>query len=182
MRSIWTVSALLIGFVLISAAGCVFTPSLDRIQRMVAEQIEPATMKTEVKLNLGPVAISAAKFVTRFAHVEEEVQDYLTCIDRVELNVQRISGLSSLRSLRWPKGIEKKLRDDGWEILVKAREDEEIVMVLYKTRKSSIRSMYVLVLNTEELVLVKVDGELDTLAMQAIENHGCATEWTADIH
>ena len=181
MKLIRTVSVFSIVFILILVAGCVLTPSLDRIQRMVAEEIEPATMKTEVKFNLGPIALSAAKFVTRIADVEEEVQDYLGYIDRVELNVQRISGLSSLRSLRWPKQIEKKLKDDGWEILVKAREDEEIVLVLYKSRKSTIRSMYVMALNTEELVLVKVDGELDTLAIQAIEDHGFATELTADI-
>ena len=56
------------------------------------------------------------------------------------------------------------------------------MLVLYKPRKRTIRSMYVLVLNAEELVLAKVDGELDTLAIQAIENHGFATEWAADIH
>ena len=170
-----------VGLILPLISGCVFTPDLDRIQRIVAQEIEPATMKTQVKLNLGPVAMSVAKLVTGFANVEEEVQDYLSCIRRVEVNVQEISGLSSLRSIRWPKGIERKLEHDGWETLVKAREENEIVLVLYKTHRKTVRSLYVVCLNPDELVLVKVEGKLDTLVTRALENHGFAADLTASF-
>ena len=181
MKSRLTRVVLIILLILPILSGCVFTPSLDRIQRMVAEEIEPATMKTQVKLNLGPVAMSAAKLVTGLANVEDEVQDYLSCIKRVEVNVQEISGLSSLRSIRWPKGIERKLEHEGWETMVKAREEDEIVLVLYKSHKKTVRSLYVVCLNPDELVLVKVEGRLDTLVTRALENHSFATDVTASF-
>jgi hypothetical protein len=166
-----TVAGLVIALIVMTTAGCVFTPGLNRIQNMVAEEIEPATMKTEIKLNLGPLAMSAAKLVTRLASVEEEGLEYLNCIDHVELNIQKISGLSSIHGIRWPRELDRRLEEEGWEVLVRAREDEEIVLVLYKSHRKTIRSMFVLVLDTHELVLVKVDGELDTLVMEALEDH-----------
>ena len=181
MKSRLTILVLTILLILPVISGCVFTPDLDRIQRIVANEIEPATMKTQVKLNLGPIVISLARFVTKFTDVEDEVLDYLACIKRVEVNVQEISGLSSLRSIRWPKGIERKLERDGWETLVKAREEDEIVLVLYKTRKKTVRSLYVLSLSPEELVLVKVEGRLDTLVTRALENHSFAADLTASF-
>ena len=181
MKSRLIVLILTTGFIL-TVTGCVFTPGLDRIQRIVAQEIEPATMKTQVKLNLGPIAISLARVVTGFTNVEEEVLDYLSCIKRVEVNVQEITGLSSLRSIRWPKSIEDKLEREGWEILVKAREEDEIVLVLYKSRKKTVRSLYVVSLNPDELVLVKVEGRLDTLVTRALENHGFTADLTADFH
>ena len=176
-----TVCGLVICLAAIMTTGCVFTPGLDRIQRIVAGEIEPASMKTEVKLNLGPVAMSAARFICRLGDVEEEALDYLRYIDHVEVNVQKISGLSSLSGIRWPAELDQRLEREGWEILVRAREDNEIVLVLYKPRGQTIRSMFVLVLDTEELVLVKIDGELDTLVMEAIEDHTVAADWAADI-
>lgn len=181
MRMKWAFIAFFIVSVLIVVGGCVFTPGLDRIQCIVAKEIEPATMKTEIKLNLGPVAMSAAKLITRFAEVEEEALDYLDYIDRVELNIQEISGLSSTRSIHWPEDLDRRLEQEGWEILVRAREEDEIVLVLYKSRGQTIRSMFVICLNTEELVLVKVDGELDTLAIEAMEDHAFTTDWAAEI-
>jgi hypothetical protein len=181
MKSRSIILIVTVGLILPLISGCVFTPDLDRIQRIVAAEIEPATMKTQMKLNLGPVAMSVAKLITRFANVEDEVQDYLSCIKRVEVNVQEISGLSSLRSMRWPKGIESKLEQEGWETMVKAREEDEIVLVLYKSHKKTVRSLYVVCLNPDELVLVKVEGRLDTLVTRALENHSFAADLTASF-
>ncbi|UCE17799.1 MAG: DUF4252 domain-containing protein [Gemmatimonadota bacterium] len=182
MKSRSIILIVTLGLILPLVSGCVFTPDLDCIQRIVATQIEPATMKTQVKLNLGPVALSLARMITGFANVEDEVQDYLSCIKRVELNVQEISGLHAMRSIRWPKDVEHKLKREGWETLVKAKEEDEITFILYKTRKNRILSLYVINLNLDELVLVKVEGRLDTLITRALENHGFVVDLTADFH
>ena len=171
-----------LGLALLVTSGCVFTPDLDKVQRMVAKEIEPATMKTQVKLNLGPVALSLTRLITRLADVEEEARGYLDHIERVEINVQEISGLSSLSSIHWPEGLERRLKREGWEIMVKVRDEEEITLVLYKSRKKTIGSMYVMSLSPDELVLVKVQGRLDAIITRALEDHAFTKGWATNVH
>ena len=176
------IASLALSLVLLTASGCLWTPDLDQVQRMVAKQIEPATMETQVRLSLGSTALSLAKLVTVFADVDAEARSYLSHIDHVDINVQEISGLSSVKDIDWPDDVMKKLEKEGWEILVKAREDEEIVFVLYKPHRNTIRQMYVMVLGLDELVLVKIEGSLDTMMTQAMEDHGFAREITEVVH
>lgn len=176
------ITALALGLIVIMGAGCLWTPDLDRVQRMVARQIEPATMKTEVKLSLGSTALSLAKLITVFADVDEEARSYLSHIDHVDINVQEISGLSSVRDVEWPDDVMKRLEAEGWEILVKAREDDEIVFVLYKPHRNTIRQMYVMALSLDELVLVRIEGRLDAMMAQAMGDHGFAREITGAVH
>ncbi len=175
------IASLTLSLVLLTGAGCLWTPDLDQVQRMVARQIEPATMKTEVRLSLGPGALSLARLVTVFADVDPEARSYLAHIDHVDINVQKISGLSSVKDVDWPDDVMKRLEAEGWEILVKARENDEIVFVLYKPHRNTIRQMYVMALSLDELVLVKIDGSLDAMMAQAMEDHGFAREITAGI-
>lgn len=170
------------GLALLATSGCIFTPDLDRVQRMVAREIEPATLRTKVKLTLGPMALSLARMVTEWADIDEEARACLADVDRVEINVQEISGLSSLSSVHWPKGLERRLDQEGWETLVKARDEEEIVLILYRLRGKTIGAMYVICLNSKELVLVKIEGRLDSLITRALEDHGFAKDWASDIN
>ena len=105
----------------------------------------------------------------------------MTHIDHVDINVQKISGLSSVQDVHWPDDVMKRLEADGWEILVKAREDDEITFVLYKPHHDTIRQMYVMALSLDELVLVRIEGSLDAVMAQAMADHGFAREITAGI-
>ena len=182
MKARIAIVSVALSLILLLVAGCLWTPDLDEVQSMVARQIEPATMKTEVKLSLGSTALSLAKLITVFADVDAEARSYLSHIDHVDINVQEISGLSSVRDIHWPDDVMKSLEDEGWEILVKAREDDEIVFVLYKPHRNTIRQMYVMALSLDELVLVKIEGSLDAMMAQAMEDHGFAREITGVVH
>ena len=73
--------------------------------------------------------------------------------------------------VRTPQRFESLL-DEGWEMAIKAREHGESIWVMYRSDDDEIREVYIIVLDPDELVLVKVRGRLDRLFAKVMEEHG----------
>ena len=63
---------------------------------------------------------------------------------------------------------------DGWEPLIKIRETDETVLVMYQPSRKGIRNLLVVQSNPDELVTVKIGGKLLALATRAIEQREVA--------
>src|SRR5690606_3138536 len=83
---------------------------------------------------------------------------------------------SSLEALDLPGAA--KLERQGWEVLAKFREDDEVVHVYYRERRDAIRDLYVMVLSDDELVITRVKGDLSHLVARAIHDHGDWSDWS----
>jgi len=71
---------------------------------------------------------------------------------------------AALRDSAWSS------EDDGWEVVVKSQEDDEIAWILYHEDKHEITDIHITALDEEELVMIRVSGHLDELLEEAIED------------
>jgi hypothetical protein len=82
------------------------------------------------------------------------------------------SHVNSIAGVHMPQRLQS-LVEQGWETAVRVRDDDEAVWLLYRPDGERVKEIFVVVLNSDELVLVKARGHLERLVAAAIkESHG----------
>ena len=82
--------------------------------------------------------------------------------------VYKVRSMSPLRGFQPPWQIRRLLEREDWEVVVKAREQEEVFWLLYRIQGNAIKDFFVIGLDTSELVLVHMEGRLDQLVAHAV--------------
>jgi hypothetical protein len=137
--------ALTIACALPFAGGCVWTPELASVKQDIARQIPG----------------------TRFDHEMSFAIGWLKDVSRVEVAVYELDTDEPSRPIQTPSRIEEMLKD-GWEMAARVRERDESVWVLYRVDDDSVREVFVVALDREELTMVKVKGRLERLIGRAL--------------
>ena len=150
--------------------GCAFHPDLERIEKIMARELEPAKLETALKLKLGPGLLSWAKLVCNWADVEDDVRECVAEIQDVEVAVYEIHGPRSVQPIRASEPVRERLERAGWEMVVKVREEEELCWVFYRPEGSLINEFYIIAMN-DKLVLAKVQGRFDPMVAEVLEDH-----------
>lgn len=156
-----------IALVMSATTGCAWTPELTRVKNDIERQIPDARFEKEFSISLGPVAMRFARLVCRFVPDAREARGYLKDVSRVQVAVYNMSSMPPVKHVHIPDQL-KNMTNEGWEVAVKVREDDHLVWVLYRADKNTIRDLYVVVLDSEELVLVKASGNLERLVARAL--------------
>jgi hypothetical protein len=60
------------------------------------------------------------------------------------------------------------LIDDGWEMAVKVRDDDQRVWLLFRAEDDVVREVFVVALNEDQLVLVKARGRLERVLARVL--------------
>lgn len=174
--AIVAVVAVTAGALLLPAtSGCIWAPELARLRKDLQRQIPQASFEKEFELSLGPVAIGMARMITGMVPDDDAhlARDILGDVRHVEIAVYNAHHLPDIRHVQIPERLERMQNKDGWEMAVKVRDNDEVVWLMYRMRKDTIRDVYVVVLNDEELIMVKATGHLDNLVARALkETHG----------
>ncbi|MDH3197406.1 MAG: DUF4252 domain-containing protein [Candidatus Krumholzibacteria bacterium] len=157
----------ILGLSLAAAPGCLWAPELSGIQREIERQLPGADFDKEFALSLGPVTLGLARLVTALVPGGDEARGYLRDVSRVQVAVYNVHSVPSTGSLQMPGRMQRML-DDGWEIAVRAREDDSAVWVLYRIEGDAVRDLCVVALDDEELVLVKARGRLERVVGRAL--------------
>ena len=71
-----------------------------------------------------------------------------------------------------PKQLKKLINEEGWEMAVRIHDEDEMLWLLYHIDGDTIKELFVVVLNEEELVLVKIRGKLERLVAHALSEPG----------
>ena len=155
--------ALLLLTVGVSTTGCFYSRELSQTRRDLERHYPEARFDQEVVVSLGPASLRTLGWLIGLAPADEAqmAKDYLREIDRVKVGVYHVEHLPDLDDFDPP--ALRRFRDDGWEVAVKTREDDEIVWVMYRERHNTVRDIYTIVLTDEELVLARVKGHLNRL-------------------
>ena len=156
-----------IALALTATTGCLWTPELTRVKNDIERQIPDARFEKEFSISLGPIAMRFARLVSRFVPDARDARGYFEDVSRVQVAVYHMSSMPSVRHVRIPDQL-KNMTNEGWEVAVKVREDDRMVWVMYRVDKDTIRDLYVVVLDSEELVLVKASGNLERLVARAL--------------
>jgi hypothetical protein len=150
-----------------ASAGCMWAPELTRVCRDIQAQVPGATFDKQFAVSLGPVSLAFARLVTGLVPDARQARGYLRDVSRIQVAVYETEGMPPVSSVHMPRRLEQ-LAEEGWETAVKVREKDSVVWVMYKVDDESIRDMYVIVLDEDELVMVKARGRLERLAAHAL--------------
>ncbi len=155
----------------VSTAGCFYSRELSQTRRDLERHYPEARFHQEIVVSLGPASLRTIGWLVGLAPEEEAqmARDYLHEIDRVKVGVYSVEYLPNLDEFDPPSL--RRFRDDGWEVAVKAREEDEIVWVMYREEHNAVRDIYVIVLSDENLVLARVKGHLNRLLEKVMEDH-----------
>lgn len=163
-----TVAAIVALVVTVSlSSSCMWAPELARVCRDIERQIPGANFDKEFAITLGPITLAFAKMVTAFIPDAKEARGYLKDVSKIQVAVYEAQRMPAPNKVVMPDRL-KYLIDEGWEMAVRAREEDSVVWVLYKIDRGAIRELYVVVLDQDELVLVKAKGHLERLVARAL--------------
>ncbi|MFH1756117.1 MAG: DUF4252 domain-containing protein [Candidatus Latescibacterota bacterium] len=167
MRKRYVQIAAILVMAMLLCSGCLWAPGLERLKNEITAQLPGARFDKEVALTLGPMSLMLARAAVRFVPEAQEARDYLSEVRRVELAVYQTEYLPPLDDLQFPKHLSNLLNDD-WEIAARVRDHNEVVWVLYHDNGQKIDCMCAVILDEENLVLVKVQGNLGKLVLKGL--------------
>lgn len=154
------------------ANGCMWAPELTNVKQQIAQQIPDTDFRKDVTLSLGPVTLALARTITGLIPDAREARGYLHDVSHVQVAVYDVYHRGDVAALDTPPRLEKLLAD-GWEMGVRVRDTDEVVWLLYRADEKSVHEMFVVTLDNDELVLVKLKGHLEKLLARALEeSHG----------
>jgi len=163
----------------LASPGCLHSGELSGVRRDLELQMPGSSFEKDVELSFGPVLIGVARLVTAVIPDADEVRPFLRGMSRVQIGIYKTE-IDSLPALRMP-GQLQALLDDGWETVVRVRENDEAVWVLYRPDGDKIREVFIVVLNEHELVLVKAKGRLEKLVEAALNERDGGRTFLGDF-
>lgn len=156
--------------------GCVWTPELRQIKQDIAHQIPGASFDQEVSFSIGPGGMALARAAVALVPAAHDARVWLKDVSRVEVALYEVSAGEPASRVATPARIEEML-EDGWEMAARVREPHESVWILYRVDGDSVREMFVVSLDRQELVMVKVKGRLERLIARALTEADGRSHW-----
>jgi hypothetical protein len=112
-----------------------------------------------------------------FLHLagREDHDEGIEMIDQVrsvDFASYKVHALPDLDRLAGDTRFERQLGDNGWSLMVRTREKGERTWVYVRSDPAgSLRNLFVVSLEGDELTLVRVDGRLDRMFAMAMAEH-----------
>jgi hypothetical protein len=155
---------------MLATPGCLWAPELSRVRHDIEHQLPDASFDKEFELSLGPVTLAFARLVTFLIPPAREARQYLHDVSRVQVAVYDHEPLANgARNLQMPELL-RSLLDEGWEMAVKVKDDDERVWLLFRAEDDVVREVFVVVLSENELVLVKAKGRLERVLTRVLHD------------
>ena len=161
---------LLIGGILLY--GEYKTPNeFNYVRDLIEKENYPADLKTGIKLSLDSAWLSPIKSVVHIIDTEDKIDSYFDEVSKIQVGIYKIKNTNRSSSLKIPQDVKKTLHNSGWENFISFREKNKTVECYYKSRNEEIFSIYVILLNGENLIISEIDGRLDQIIEKAIEEY-----------
>ena len=160
---------ILLVIVTVFLTGCRDTPSGADLKWALEQQIPGIELERESHIRIGRVAMALVRKVARLADDETDSDlDVLSHIRRVNIATYRVTRRPK-GDITLPDGLERQLAKNGWETIVRQREENDHTWVLFQgAEDGSIRNLYVVALDTHELTVIDVEGRLDRVIAEAL--------------
>jgi len=163
--------ALAVSLAVLSSPGCLWSPEMAGVRNDIERQLPGSSFHKNVELSFGPVLLTFARVVTSVIPGAREARPYLKGVSRVQIGVYD-AHVDSLTGLHMPARLQS-LIDHGWETAVRVRDKDDAVWLLYRPDGDRVKEIFVVVLDDDELVLVRARGHLEKLVAAAMEEaHG----------
>jgi len=179
-RALTPIAVVILLAVVAATSGCLWAPDLAMVRKDIERQLPGASFEKEIELSLGPISLAFARLVTRIVPDAREASGYLRDVSRIEIAVYNAERVPPARDVKMPQKLKDMTSGEGWEMAVKVRDDDELVWVLYRIDDDSIKELYVVALDSDELVMVRAEGKLERLVARALEETGAVKELPSD--
>lgn len=164
--------ALVTGLIVLMSfsSGCMWAPELSRLRNDIEDQIPGTHFDREFAISLGPVTLGLARLITGLVPDDDarNARQYLRDVSSIQVAIYKTESPAPVEKVRMPNRLRQMCEHEGWDMAVKAREDDSLAWVLYRITGDSIKDIYVVVLDDEELVMVRAHGKLDRLVARAL--------------
>jgi len=154
-------------------AGCGGAPSVEEVRLELQHRFPHARFEREEHVHLGRISMAFVHGVMRLVPDTVEARDIVSPIDRVDMATYRVHDLPDLDRLSGETRFERQLARAGWSNTIRAREADGSRTWLFTRADSegSLRNLFVVTLEGNELTLVRVDGRLDRAFAAAMAEH-----------
>lgn len=163
---------LLLPLVLLTSSGCIYSREIAQTRRDFERQYPDLELKREVVLSFGPGTMGFARWVTGLVRDADAqfASRILEDVRRVKVGVYRVQGDRERNLDEYDLPALRRLR--GWETAARIREPDEVVWILYREHRGRVEQMFVAVLDEENLVLTRLDGDLQGILEIALAEKG----------
>lgn len=155
-----------VALAVLGAPGCFASGDLSGIRRDLEHQLPGASFNRNVEFSVGPILLGLTRMVTAFVPDAHEARSWLSGISRVDIGVYDAQ-IDGIDSVHMPRKLQS-LVDQGWETAIRVRDRDEAAWVLYRPDGNRVREVFIVVLDDEQLVMVKARGRLDQLIAAAL--------------
>lgn len=155
-------------------SGCIgVNRGFKSLRNHIVENVD-GDYERVIEFSVGPAGILLASMFVSFADTEENIDDMLRQVSRVQVSIYEKKGNgSSNPSMSLLCSLSKRLEDRGWQYLVRSVDGDEMVGVFIRSDEpEELNQIFVVALSDKELVMTEVLGDLDDLIEIAIRQHG----------
>lgn len=168
-----------LALVLLAASGCMFhTPGLAKQRQALERQIPGAEFDRTIGLKFGRISLGLARSIARASLDDSDDEEsrqviaLLRKIKGVQVGLYRTIELPPIdtRTFRLPS--DDQLRGDGWYVAAEIRGEDHVAWALAKNdARGIVRQIQVGALDEDELVLVRVRGNVQEMLDELIEHN-----------
>ncbi len=157
---------------LFNLTGCNTSDEFNNIEKSIRDRIYPARLNNNFKFGIGALSTT---MIGGFTRDEHEADTYMKEIKGVQVGMYEVDNSRKSADFHIPDNIGKCLVEKGWEPFVHVRKRHgENVSLFYRQVSENEASIYTIVLEHNELVIVEINGNLNTILEKAICEHRLA--------
>jgi hypothetical protein len=155
-------------------AGCGGSPTVQQVRWELQRRFPETRFVPEEHVHLGRISMGLLRGFVRFAADGDDRggMELVSQVHGVDFASYKVHNLPDLNSLTSDARFESQLKQDGWSLMVRTREEHESTWIYVRsTPDGAIRNLFVVSLEKDELTLVRVDGRLDRALAAAMAEH-----------
>ena len=158
----------------LSTSGCIYTSEIAKTRKAIEEETR-ADFDNGVIFSMGPGLFKTAGWITQYVDDADAQQASRIAygIRRIKAGIYPVDEAPDFETFNVAE-MDRFMRK-GWKPALKVEDDEEVSWLMYRERKGRVHDLFVVVLTDDELVLARLQGNLDellNLALIEVEKDG----------
>lgn len=163
----------------LSTAGCALTSEIARTKRYLETETD-ADFDPGVVVSIGPGLFQTAGRITQWVDDEDahRAGRMVQGIRRIKAGVYPTNRAPDFDALDIPEM--GRFKRKGWKTALEVQDDGERSWLLYRERSRHVNDLFLVHVSESELVLARIQGDLDTLldvSLEEIERELYAGGW-----
>lgn len=125
----------------------------------------------ETEVSVGPLLINFASWVVNFSQDNEIIDDLMRQVSNVQVGVYTMTKDRKSKKNAVMEKLNNEMESRGWKYIVRSYRNDELTGVYVSSNpKLFFKKMFIITHDSEQLVLVEIEGKLDRLIELAVRD------------